>query len=183
MATGYYPNTCAGVVPPHTCDPCLPREFGRIRAVAFIKSDYTFLNPESQLEWETAIQNRDAILIPEVHGQFPEPSEQMGTGYGDTVETLLGYEFTLTYYDRNYASNCDFYNALQGQQSYRLMYKSESLGHLTSATVTVIPKAPIEDDLNAEVVWMVQVKWKDNSHACPFAFPAGVLKCYELGEL
>jgi hypothetical protein len=182
MATGYYPNTCDTVVPPHTCDPCLPREFGRVRAVAFIKSEYTFVDPTDQAEWESAVQNGDVILIPEVHGQFPEPSEQMGTGYGDTVETLLGYEFTLTYYDRNYASNCDFYNALQEQQSYRLMYKSETLGHLTSATVTVIPKAPIEDDLNAEVVWMVQVKWKDSSHACPFVFPAALLKCYELGE-
>ena len=182
MAAGYYPTTCDSVVPPHSCDPCLPREFGRVRAVAFIKEGFSFVDETNQAEWEAAIQNEDVILIPKVHGALPEPSEQMGQGYGDTVETLLGYEFTLTYFDRNYAENCDFYNALQGQQSYRFMYKTELKGHITSATVTVIPKAPIEDDLNSEVVWMVQVKWKDTSHACPFNFPAGVLKCYELGE-
>jgi hypothetical protein len=178
---GYYPSTCVDVVPPHTCDPCLPKEYGRIRAVAFIKESYVFLDITSQLEWEAAIMNGDVILIPKVHGALPEPSEQLGAGYGDTVETLLGFEFVLTYFDPNYAENCDFYNAIKGQQSYKLMYKTETKGHVTQNTVTVIPKAPIDDDLNSEVVWMVQVKWKDIDHACPFVFPAEVLKCYELG--
>ncbi len=182
MATGYYPTTCNDIVPPHTCDPCLPRESGRVRAVAFIKNSYTFTNVEDQAEWETAIQNGDVVLIPAVHGALAEASEQMGAGYGDTVETLLGFEFTVTYHDPNYAENCTFYNALMKTQDYKFMYKSETKGHLTDVTVTVIPKSPIEDDLNSEVVWMVAVKWKDNVHACPFTFPTAVLECYELGE-
>jgi len=183
IMAGYYPSTCVDVVPPHTCDPCLPKEYGRVRAVAFIKEGFEFSDPTSQSEWETAIQNGDVVLIPKVHGTLPEPSEQLGPGYGDTVETLLGFEFVLTYYDPNYNDNCDFYNALKSQQNYRFMYKTSSKGHLTDVTVTVVPKAPIEDDLNSEVVWMVQVKWKDSDHACPFDFPSAVLECYELGEV
>jgi hypothetical protein len=175
---GYYPNTCDNVVPIHNCDPCLPREYGRVRAVAFVKSSYTFLDPTDQAEWEQAIQDQNVILIPKVHGTLPEPSEQVGPGYGDTTETLLGFDFTASFYDPNYSENCDFYNAIMRSQDYRFMYKSETKGHLTDATVTVVPKAPIEDDLNAEVVWVVQVKWKDSSHACPFTFPIGVLECY-----
>lgn len=180
--SGYYPDTCNAIVPPHTCDPCLEREYGRIRAVAFIKGDYTFIDPTNQIEWENAIQNGDVVLIPAVHGSLPAPTEQLGTGYGDTVETLLGFEYALQYFDPNYAENCDFYNALKRSQDYRFMYKTETMGHITDKTVTVIPKNPVEDDLNSEVVWDVTVKWKDSEHACPFKFPAAVLECYELGE-
>jgi len=179
---GYYPTTCESVIPPHTCDPCIPKEYGRVRAVAFVKSSYEFSDITNPTEWEQAIDDGNVILIPAVHGNLPEPSEQVGPGYGDTTETLLGFEFTLTYYDPNYADNCDFYNEIKRTQSYRLMYKSSSKGHLTGTTVTVIPKAPIEDDINTEVVWAVQVKWKDADHACPFDFPESVLKCYEFNS-
>ena len=182
MAGGYYPTTCDSLIPAHNCDPCLEREYGRIRSVAFIKDGFVFSNPESLTEWQQAIQNGNVILIPQVHGELAEPSEQTGPGYGNTVETLLGFDFVVTYHDPNYAENCDFYNEIKRTQNYRFMYKSGTKGHLTEATVTVIPKAPIADDLNAEVVWMVQVKWKDNDHACPFTFPAGVLECFITGE-
>jgi hypothetical protein len=158
----------------------LPKEYGRIRSVAFVKDTYVWTNIEDPAEWEAAIQNGDVVLIPKVHGSLAEPSEQVGPGYGDTTESILGFDFALTYYDPNYADNCDFYNALLYSQSWRLVYKSSSKGHATSKTVTIIPKPPIEDDLNAEVVWVVQVKWKDSQHACPFDFPASVLVCYEL---
>ena len=175
---GYYPDTCDNIVPIHVCDPCLDKEYGRVRAVAFVKGDYEFLDQTNLAEWEQAVQDGNVILIPKVHGALPEASEQLGPGYGDTTETLLGFEFSLTYYDPNYAENCDFYNQLKRSQDWKLMYKTSSKGHLTSKTVTVIPKAPIEDDLNAEVVWMVLVKWKDSDYACPFDFPSAVLECF-----
>jgi hypothetical protein len=181
MAGGYYPDTCDSAIPSHNCDPCADREHGRIQAVAYVKDSYTFLDPESATEWELAIQNGDVILIPAVHGSLPEPSEKLGTGYGKATETLLGFEYALQYFDPNYAENCDFYNALKRSQGYKLMYKTETLGHLTDVTVTVIPKQPVEDDLNAEVVWVVTVKWKDSDHPCPFVFPESVLECYIQG--
>ena len=182
MPLGYYPDTCNAVVPQHTCDPCLPREFGRIRAVAFIVAGFQFVDPTNLLEWETAIQNEDVILIPRVHGSLADPTETTGSGYGDATETLLGFEYVLNFFDPNYKENCDFYNAIKRSQTYRLMYKSSTQGHITDVSVTVIPKPPIEDDLNSEVVWNVTVKWKDEDHPCPFDFPAAVLECYELGN-
>lgn len=182
MAGGYYPDTCGTKIPPHNCDPCADREYGRVRSVAFIKDSYNFVDPEDPAEWETAIQNGDVILIPAVHGSLPDPSEQLGVGYGDATETLLGFEYALQYFDPNYKENCDFYNALKRSQGYKVMYKSQTQGHITDVTVTVIPKPPIEDDLNSEVVWNVTVKWKDSDHPCPFTFPESVLECYIAGE-
>lgn len=175
---GYYPSTCDDQVPVHVCDPCASREFGRIRAVAFIKVGFDFIDPTNLLEWETAVQDGNVILIPAVHGSLPDPSETLGVGYGDTTETLLGFEYALQYFDPNYKGNCDFYNALKRSQTWRIMYKTSSQGHITSETVTVIPKPPIEDDLNSEVVWNVTVKWKGEDHPCPFDFPEAVLQCY-----
>ena len=175
---GYYPDTCDTEVPVHSCDPCAEREFGRVRAVAFIKSGFEFTDATDQAEWEQAIQDEDVILIPRVHGSLPAPTETEGTGYGDTVNTLLGFEYALQYFDPNYTDNCDFYNALMRQDTWRFMYKTSTQGHITDATVTIIPKNPVEDDLNSEVVWDVTVKWKDEQHSCPFVFPAAVLECY-----
>jgi hypothetical protein len=181
MATGYYPTNCDDFVPPHNCDPCLPKEYGRIRAVAFIKDSFTFLDPTSALEWEAGIQAGDIILLPKVHGTLADPTEKEGVGYGDVVSTVLGFDFVATYSDPNYSENCDFYNALKSAQNWKFMYKSSTKGHLTTSSVTVIPKPPIQDDLTTEVVWVVTVKWSAADHACPFDFPASQLSCFIQG--
>jgi len=178
IMAGYYPDTCDTLVGEHDCDPCAPKEYGRVRATAFIKAGFEFTNPESQSEWEAAIASGDVILIPRTHGSLPEPSENEGTGYGDTVTELLGFEYALQYFDPNYAGNCDFYNALKRQSTYKFMYKTSTMGHITNDTVSVVPKPPVDDDLNSEVVWNVTVKWKSEDHPCPFVFPAAVLKCF-----
>lgn len=176
--SGYYPTTCDNVIPPHNCDPCLPKEYGRVRAVAFIKNTFDFTNPEDANEWSAGIASGDIVLIPAVHGALADPSEKEGVGYGDTVSTVLGFDFAVTYYDPNYKENCDFYNALKNSQDWKFMYKSKTLAHLTDVTVTVVPKAPIADELTAEVVWVVMVKWSTENHACPFIFPADQLDCF-----
>jgi hypothetical protein len=178
MASGYYPTTCDDVVPAHNCDPCLPKEFGRIRAVAFIKDSFNFTNPEDSSEWQAGISSGDIVLIPQVHGSLADPTEKEGVGYGDTVSTVLGFDFAVTFFDPNYAENCDYYNALKKTQNWKFMYKTSTKGHLTNVTVTVIPKAPIADELTSEVVWVVMVKWADENHACPFDFPTDQLNCY-----
>lgn len=158
---------CETEIPYHECAPCDPGEYGRIRQAAFVKKSYVFTDITDASEWQTAVQNKDVFLIPATHGELAEASPKVGTGYGDIPESLNGYDFQVTFFDPDYIQNCDFYNALVGSRDFKLMYKTSSKGHLTNVAVTIIPVAPIADDLNARIEWKVIVKWSDLTHPCP----------------
>ena len=176
---GYYPSSCEEQIPAHNCDPCAPREYGRIRSVALVSNTFTFVDITDPTEWQTGINAGKIIVIPQTNGELSEPSEITGTGYGDTTETLVGYEFTAMYADPNYAENCDFYNALVGQRNFKFVYRTSSKIHLTPVTATIIPKTTIANDLNAEVVWNVTIKWKSSEFPCPTNIPEGIFdECY-----
>lgn len=185
IMVGYYPSTCDNLIPPHNCDPCADREYGRIRSVALIASDFAFADGDTTdaSEWTRGVNEGKIIVIPATNGELPEPSEIVGAGYGDTTETLLGYEFSAKYVDPNYSENCDFYNALVGNRNFKFAYRTSSKTHITDKTVTIIPKKQVQNDLNQEVTWNVTVKWKSNQFPCPFVTPEGVFdECYIQGE-
>ncbi len=178
---GYYPSNCDNVIPPHNCDPCAEREYGRIRSGAYIhKSYYPTLvaDVENSQKWIDGINQGLILVIPDTNGELGEPSELTGAGYGDAVEALLGYDFSATFRDPNYKENCDFWNAIKNSRNYHLVYRTSSSVHITDKPVTIIPKAPIADDLQAEVVWVVLNKWRSNNHPCATNTPEGVFTCF-----
>jgi hypothetical protein len=184
LAMGYYPS-CAEAQPQHNCDPCEEREFGRIRSAGFIHKSFEFADGDTTnaSEWQRGIEEGKIYVIPETNGELPEPSEITGTGYGETVETVLGYDFAPKFVDPNYASNVDFYNALIGNRNYKFFYRTSSKVHITQKTVTIIPKTNIANDLNSEVVWGTVVKWRHNQFPIPFDTPEGIFdSCYIPGE-
>ena len=182
---GYYPSTCEDIIPSHNCDPCADREYGRIRSGFFVHKSYiaTLLagitNPQV---WLNGINAGKIIIIPGTNGDLADPSELTGPGYGDQTETLLGYDFQALMVDPNYAENCDFYNALKSSRNYHFGYRTSSKVHITDKTVTIIPKAPVQNDLTAEVTWNVTVKWSSSEHPCPVDTPEGIFDCYILED-
>ncbi len=174
---GYYPSNCDTNIPVHSCDPCENREFGRVRSAGFIHKDYA-LDPSDLSSWTTGIESRSIILIPETNGSVAAGSPKTAPGYGDTVETLLGYDFIAKFNDPNYVSNTDFYNALVGKRNYRFFYRTSNHVHITTKTVTIIPNTEVKDDLNGEVVWMNEVKWIDRQFPTPVETISEVFTCF-----
>lgn len=179
MASIYYPSGCDAVVGDHFCDPCEAPEHGKIRSVFFTKSTYTWDDIEDPAEWEQAIADRNVIVIPEVNGTFDGGAEVEGPGYGDQATKLVGYNFQSVYRDPNYAGNADFYNALKASRNFRYGYRTENKIHESTNTVSVIPKAPITEDLASEVVWEVTVKWQDSNIPAPHDTPADIFTCFQ----
>lgn len=180
-AVGYYPSTCDDAIPAHNCDPCADREYGRIRSAGFIHKDFVFADDDTTVasEWTRGVDEGKIYIIPETNGELPEPSELTGAGYGDTTETLLGYDFNAKFMDPNYSENVDFYNALIGNRNYKFFYRTSSKVHITQKTVTIIPKTQIQNDLNSEVVWGTSVKWKHDQFPIPFNTPETIFDgCY-----
>lgn len=169
----YYPAGCDALIPDHVCDPCETIEQGRVRSVAFIKKDFVFTDPSSPTQWRTGFLADKIIIIPQTKGTFDGGAEVEGPGYGDQSTRLTGYNFSANFEDPNYKKNCGFYNNLKNSREWRFAYRTGSQIHITDTVVQVIPKNPVADDLNSEVVWNVIVKWSDNDLPCPFDVPPG----------
>jgi hypothetical protein len=175
----YYPSGCGTSVPDHYCNPCETLEHGRIRSVAFIASDFEFTDPSDPDEWEAGIAAKKIIVIPEVNGTFDGGSEVETAGYGDQQTKLVGYNFQSTFNDPNYKLNADFYNAVKLSRNYRYAYRTETQVHLTTNTVSIIPKNPVTEDLTSEVVWNVLVKWSEGDLPVPYDMPTGIFTCFD----
>ena len=180
---GYYPSNCDSLLPSHSCDPCEAREFGRVRSAGFIHKDFVFAtaphNGSMAADWISGIDSKAIILIPETNGSVAAGAAKVGPGYGETFETLLGYDFTAKIHDPNYVSNADFYNRLVGNRNYKFFYRTSNHVHITNVPVTIIPNTEVKDDLNGEVTWHIDVKWIDQQFATPIATPGGVFdQCY-----
>lgn len=177
-----YFTTCDDTLVTYFCDPCATKEFAKISNVAFVKNTYydtLNANPTDGSLWTAGINaSLDIIIIPNVHGEMPLASEIVGTGYGRTVEELISFDRQVTFFDRRYVENCDFYNLIQELNSYHLAYFTETQGHITEIPVTIIPKAVIPDDIGAYVEWNVLVKWRKKTNPCPFTTPAGLFECF-----
>lgn len=174
----YYPSNCADL-PQHDCNPCEPREFGRIRSAAFISKDFyptLIASPTDPTVWAAGQSSGQIIVIPETNGSVSAGSEKTGPGYGDTIETLLGFEFTAKFNDPNYITNVAFYNAMVSQRNFYFAYRTSSQTAITNKTVLVSPNKEVKDDLNGEVVWMVTTKWADNKHETLIDTPTGVFE-------
>lgn len=168
---GYVPG-CTNTQVPYNCDKCPDTEAARVRHVAFIKDTYIDtinIAPTDISRWTGGINsNFDVIIIPDVHGELAEPSEVVGQGYGDKVEELLSFDNVITYFDRRYKDNCEFYNLIKEGGNYYMAYFTETQGHITPDPVTIIPKPLIPDDIGANVEWKVLAKWRNKTHPCPF---------------
>lgn len=175
----YYPSGCDAVVGDHYCNPCDAIEHGRIRSVAYIKTDFEFSDPTDPNEWIAGIQAKDIIIIPEVNGSFDGGSEVEGPGYGDQQTKLVGYNFQLTFNDPNYKNNADFYNAIKRSRNYRLAFRTETQTHITTNAVSIVPKNPVTEDLTSEVVWNVLNKWSEGDLPVPYDTPEGIFTCFD----
>lgn len=175
----YYPSSdcSAGAVPDYTCNPCPTYEYGRIRSIALIKSSYldTLLaDPTNTTLWTTGVDNGSVVIIYKTQGTYDGGSTTELTGFGDAATFNGNTTHTLTYKDPNYSDNCDFYNAIKDSQEYTIAYRTSSKVHFSDAPVTLTPKNPVQDDINAVQVWEVQAKWTNPSAPCPYNYPSAV---------
>ncbi len=166
------------------CNPCNNNtESGRIRNIFFVKTGANITPTSTLEEWTTAVENGDVVIIPNTTGSYDGGAPKMGAGFGNQKERLLGYDFTSNVKVGNYKENYDFWEWAE-KQEWRFGFLSETVVHLTNKTVTVNAKAPIEEDLESEVVWNVEVKWFDRKRPVIFDVEPinDLFKCFELGE-
>ena len=177
----YYPSdSCDGGADyAYNCNPCPTLEYGRIRSIFFKKTSYTFTDPTNPVEWTSAINSGDVIVLWSTQGSYDGGATSELVGYGDSATINGSTVHTLIFKDPNYAENCDFYNGKRQSSSWEAGYRTSSKIHFTGAPVTITPKNPVADDDKSIVVWETQLKWTNPDSPCPYATPAGIFdSCY-----
>ncbi|MBK7882506.1 MAG: hypothetical protein IPJ81_00690 [Chitinophagaceae bacterium] len=174
-------NPCDEEVIDPVCDPCLnDMEHGRVRSGAYIHKGYlpTLMeDPEDAQKWLDGIADKSIYIIPETLGSFDGGQPVEATGYGDVQSKIVGFNFSLPYKDPNFKGNCDFYNSIMGSSNWHFAFRTETQTRISGKPVTIIPKSPVTEELNSEVVWDVEIKWSEAKQPCPFNTPEGVFVC------
>lgn len=182
MAIPYYFGGCESEIPDHVCNPCEGQEKGRISSVAFIEKSFVFTDPSSPAEWAAGIANRDIFLINSVTGSTDGGTAVTGPGYGRQATKFLGYDFTSNYRDPNYTQNADFYDGIKNSSAYKYAYWTETQVHISDNPVSTVPKSPVTEEINSDVVWDVDVAWNQSSVMRPYPAPPGVVdQCINVG--
>jgi hypothetical protein len=175
-------NPCDDDIINPSCSPCgsMEVELGRVRGLCFVHESYYPVlkaDPENVDKWQDGIDQGKILVIPKTSGTFDGGSPVEIAGYGDTESQLIGFKFALAIKDPNLKGNTPFYNTIKKNSSYHVAFRTESLTRISDYPVTVIPKAPVEDDLNSAVVWNVDVKWSGEDQPVPFDTPEGIFQC------
>lgn len=167
----YYPG-CDDTITAPDCSDCPAKELGRVRSIWFQKTSYTFADITDPAEWQTAICNGDVIVFPYTKGSLAI-APTLSDGFGNVDQTLDSYAFTLSIMEPNYKNNCGFWNSIKRSNSYKVGYRTETSIHLSSVAATVIPTAPIADDVKSKVIWTAEIRFVQEDNPCPIDMPVG----------
>ena len=196
-------NPCDGDIVDPVCDPCLGEvEHGRIRgaayvhksrvptleiaiesvdiavnAIPFVPAALVTAKAALATEWAAGLLDKTIYVIPETTGTFDGGAVVEGPGYGDRDSRVIGYNFGLGYKDPVFKKNTGFYNTISKSTGWHFLWRTETLTRISNNPVTCIPKSPVQEDMNTEVVWEVEIKWKGKSQPVPFSEMIDLFVC------
>lgn len=174
----YYPEGCDTALAEHACSPCPDTENGRIRHVAFINKNFVFVNPENPAEWSTGITNFDIRIVPDVSGTYDGGTTTFGRGYGSVPKKKTGKVFKAPFFDPNLIGNDQFYNDLSNSLSWRIALIGETVMRISDNAVTIDPKDAVEEAIDSEVVWNVDVEFSQRDNPAHYSIPDGIFTCF-----
>lgn len=153
---------CGGSEATHYCHDCPDgrvREFARTRSAFFVKKAYlaTLLAAPITLgTWTTGINAGNIIMLPETSGNYDPGDPKELKGFGDRKVTYGPREMKLLINDPDYYDNYAFYNEIVDRTDLVPGFRTSGLVHIFDTVASIKAKDPVEDDLEAEVVWNVE---------------------------
>ena len=142
----------------YTCDPCLTAENGNVRSLVLIRKGTVIAFPLVKFDWELQVGLGNIFIMPETRGSFDGGTPKYITGYGSIKEKKVGDDYVLAVRDPNYVDNVAFYQEAE-KHLWNIAYLSETQLNYVAQDVTIAAKAPIEEDLETDVAWDLELKW------------------------
>lgn len=179
----YYPSGCQDNVPLYQCNACPDREKAGVTTVAFIKKNFSFVNPSDASEWTAGILSGDIMLIAKTRGSYDGGSAKYGDGFGRIKQRLLGYDYKLQFMDEDFKANTAFYDAIDDSNNWKLAFFTESLVWLVETAVTTSVKDTVDVDIEKDIVWDCEITWFYKNKPRKFTAPANIEEsCFGLAE-
>jgi len=122
-------STCAPTLPAPYSTGCaiVPRK-GGIKRLVFTKCDFTIADASIRANWDTALQDGDAVFSGLIIGQKPKGSFTKKRFSSCGPEQTTGGTKTITFQDYNSGATCslfDFWNSIQDEVSkYKVYYQT-----------------------------------------------------------
>jgi len=164
---------CPQTIPDPACSDCPTKELGDIRSIALVKTTFSFTNISLTSEWTTGINNKDIYTFPYTRGGLTV-AENEQPGFGSQITTIDGLDFTLNVFEPNFTGNCSFWNEIKRANNFRVAYVTETQVMISDGAAQFIPKAEIQEDKKAAVLWNIVIKFSQEDNPCPSDIPSGV---------
>lgn len=171
---------CNTPLPAFEQDVCANEE-GRIIAIALLRVDHAITDATIKAQWTTAIANGTAVIIQNVKGSKPVASPVTKDGFGRQKTKTVSYDRTLAYQHPDVIGNEDFYNVLNFDNAHMIAYYTagkkiwmpptdeEPVANFDADTI-------VEDPLDSDIVFDVQVGWAAQKMNTAFDAPSGVFE-------
>lgn len=177
-------NRCDDItIPDYVCDPCENIESGRVRSLCLLKKGTTLPDPLTLQAIEILIAQGKMWVFPDTNGTFDGGTPKMVTGYGDLKDKLIGYDYSLVVRDPNYIGNRDFMQAVENIEDWNIAFRTETKLAVVMDDCTITVKNPVEESIDTDVVWSLDVKWFSKNKPELLSYPAGlfasIFKDYE----
>ncbi len=180
MPLVYYPG-CPDDQTPFICTDCPVKELGDIRGAAVVKEGFAFIDITNEVEWQQGINDGDIFVFTKTKGTL-ESAENLVPGFGDTIEELDSYTHTVNITIENYIENCEAWNDIKRNQTWKLYYRTQTQGHISAVTVLVVPKAPIGEGKTTGLYRQAMFKWQEKDIPCNTDIPTGIFeRCVQAG--
>ncbi len=174
----YYPSNC-NVVESHSACGC-GVELARVRYVALIhQSVYADImsDPENPIIWQAAATSGMVIILPQTQGEYNGGEPIYSRGFGYSEQTLLAYNFSVSYKDPDYIGNLAHYNSIAGSRNFYIAFCSETVMRISQRPGTLVVSNPITNSLKDEVNFLINYKWTHNLMPLEYSIPDGVFVC------
>jgi hypothetical protein len=178
----YSYSDCVTEIPNNYCDNCPSPELGGIGGFALVRHDaYDTLaaDPTNPSLWQDLIDANDGsiYIFPNTQGSFDGGTAKTGQGWGRVAIRRQASEYKLNIRDLNYILNAPFWDAVQDSYNYHPVFLTETQAHIADKPSAIVPKAPITQEWDSEVVWEAEMSWIGKRYPVPFDIPAGIFVC------
>lgn len=172
-------GNCRAQVPDFV-EPDCSFESGRVVALAFIHSDIhaaVYNDPSNPNVWVDGNYSADLHIFQNVRGTYDGGSPIDAPGIGNQDTRVINKDHSMNVRIQGVKSNEDFFNEIVKSSEYRVAFVvggDYNLLMLNNVNTSIVGGSPVEEGLDSNVEWSVDIKWKDINNPKTSDVPNGI---------
>lgn len=154
-------------------------EGGSIVALAFIEDSVTFTNITDPSEWVGLTYASDILIHQEVRGSYPKAAATEIPGKGKQDIRITGRKHVANVRIGSIKGNEGYWDQLNQATNYKVAFvigADYDLLYFVDKNVSINASSVVEEGLDTEVDWDVEIKWSDKNLPSTSDVPTGIFE-------